>query len=139
MKKLAVVIAIAFSGVLNAQDIVNNFILNEQFNTLTIASKNNIALSYDSLITDDSELFVDSLIDIKYEPALNSKYSISVNYIDKGVVSVAVLNNEAYRPENFDQTARNNSFYTTLNNIESAFLKGVLLNEIEIVFSKLEK
>jgi hypothetical protein len=139
MKKLVVVLAVAFSGVLNAQDIVNNFVLNESFNTLTIASKNNIALSYDSLITNDSELFVDSLIDVKYEPALNSKYSITVNYIDNGVVSVAVLNNEAYRPENFDQTARNNSFYTTLNNIELAFLKGVLLDEIEIVFSKLEK
>ena len=70
---------------------------------------------------------------------LNSKNSISVYYIDNGVVSVAVLNNETFRPENFDQTARNNSFYTTLNNIESAFLKGVLLDEIEIVFSKLEK
>jgi hypothetical protein len=139
MKKLVVVLAVAFSGVLNAQDIVNNFVLNESFNTITIASKNNIALSYDSLITNDSELFVDSLIDVKYEPVLNSKYSITVNYIDNGVVSVAVLNNEAYRPENFDQTARNNSFYTTLNNIELAFLKGVLLDEIEIVFSKLEK
>jgi hypothetical protein len=29
-------------------------------------------------------------------------------------------------------------FKTTLNNIESAFLKGVLLEEIEIVFSKLK-
>lgn len=140
MKKLVVVLAVAFSGVLNAQNnIVDNFTLNDSIKSLTIASKNNIVLSYDSLITNNNHSFVDSLIDVRYESILNSKYSIDVYRIDNGIVDVLISNNDAFKPENFDQTARNILFITTLNNIESSFLKGILFNEIGIVFSNLEK
>jgi hypothetical protein len=140
MKKLVVVLAVAFSGVLNAQNnIVDNFTLNDSIKSLTIASKNNSALSYDSLIINNSLSVVDSLIDVRYESILNSKFSIDVYRIDNGIVDVLISNNDAFKPENFDQTDRNILFITTLNNIESAFLSGVLFNEITIVFSNLEK
>jgi hypothetical protein len=140
MKKVLLVLAVAFSGIVNAQiNIVDNFTLNDSIKSLKIASKNNSALSYDSLIINDSISVVDSLIDVRYKSILNSKFSIDVYRIDNGIVDVLISNNDAFKPENFDQTDRNILFITTLNNIESAFLSGVLFNEITIVFSNLEK
>jgi hypothetical protein len=139
MKKFLVVLAVAFSGVLNAQtNIVDNFNIDTTINKLEIASSKLYKLSFDSLITENSELLIDSLIDSRYESLINEKFTIDVFGINNGVVEVAIFDSNAFKPENFNQTATNQWFITSLNNVELLFNKGTLIKEIEIVFANLE-
>jgi hypothetical protein len=139
MKKFLVVLAVAVSSVLNAQtNIINSLNVGSTISKLEIASANLIKLSYDSLITNVNESQIDSLINSRYELIMNEKFTIDVFRIDNGIVEVAIVNNNAFKPENFDQTATNGWFVTSLNNVESLYNKGTLISEIETVFVNLK-
>ena len=139
MKKFLVVLAIAVSGVLSAQtNIINSLNVGPIISKLEIASSNLIKLSFDSLITENNVSQIDSLINSRYEPLMNEKFTIDVLRIDNGIVEVAILDSNAFKPENFDQTATNGWFVTSLNNVESLYNKGTLISEIETVFLNLK-
>ena len=139
MKKFLLVLAVAVSSVLNAQtNIINSLNVGSTISKLEIASANLIKLSYDSLITNVNESQIDSLINSRYELIMNEKFTIDVFRIDNGIVEVAIVNNNAFKPENFDQTATNGWFVTSLNNVESLYNKGTLISEIETVFVNLK-
>ncbi len=139
MKKFLVVLIVAVSSVLNAQtNIINSLNVGSTISKLEIASANLIKLSYDSLITNVNESQIDSLINSRYELIMNEKFTIDVFRIDNGIVEVAIVNNNAFKPENFDQTATNGWFVTSLNNVESLYNKGTLISEIETVFVNLK-
>ena len=139
MKKFLVVLAIAVSGVLSAQtNIINSLNVGPIISKLEIASSNLIKLSFESLITENNVSQIDSLINSRYEPLMNEKFRIDVLRIDNGIVEVAILDSNALKPENFDQTATNGWFVTSLNNVESLYNKGTLISEIETVFLNLK-
>ena len=141
MKKLVVVLAVAFSGVLNAQtNISQDLNINDTIKDLVLARHATIESEFITLVKLSAEKDIDSLLDVHYKSIIGPNFDIDFrgfDYNDQLIVAVFDLN--AFKPENFDQTARNISFVTTLNNVESAFLRGILLKEIEIVFANLEK
>ena len=139
MKKLAVVLALAVSGFVNAQNpkldssiIYNTIKTYENFHSIEFDSIMSLNIDEDTKISKIQEF-----INIRYKDILGSRYKFNCFTItNNNDIFIEIENIEYYNPNNPNsyRIDKIGSIFTNLSNIEESSRLNLLMNEIEYFF-----